>query len=54
MGQKLVKDTFDSTAIIFDHSDQVTAKVDRDVPVQVIRMVMNPSGVVLFTFLWVI
>ena len=41
MGQKLVKDTFDSTAIIFDHSDHVTAKVDRDVPVQVIRMVMS-------------
>ena len=43
MGQKLVKDTFDSTAIIFDHSDHVTAKVDRDVPVQVIRMVMTWS-----------
>ena len=40
MGQKLVKDTFDSTAIIFDHSDHVKAKVDRDVPVQVIRMVI--------------
>ena len=40
MAQKLVKDTFDSTSIIFDHFDHVTAKVDRDVPVQVIRMVI--------------
>ena len=28
MGQKLVKDTFDSTAIIFDDFDHVTVKVD--------------------------
>ena len=43
MGQKLVKDTFDSTAIISDHSDHVKAKVDRGVPVQVIRMAMTWS-----------
>ena len=40
MSQKLVKDTFDSTEIISDHSDHVKAKVDRGVPVQVIRMVI--------------
>ena len=43
MGQKLVKDTFDSTEIISDHSDHVKAKVERDIPVQIIRMVMTPS-----------
>ena len=40
MGQKLVKDTFDSTATIFDHSDHVKAKVERGEPVQVIRMII--------------
>ena len=54
MSQKLSKDTFDSTAIIFDYSDHVKAKVERGEPVQVIRMVMNLSRVVLFTVLWVI
>ena len=43
MSQKLFKDSFDSTAIIFDHSDHVKVKVERGEPVQVIRMVMNPS-----------
>ena len=43
MSQKLFKDMFDSTAIIFDHSDHVKVKVERGEPVQVIRMVMNPS-----------
>ena len=43
MSQKLVKDPFDSTAIISDHSDHVKAKVDKGVPVQVIRMVMTWS-----------
>ena len=54
MNQKLFKDMFDSTAIIFDHYDHVKVKVEQGEPVQVIRMVMNPSGVVLFTLLWVI
>ena len=40
MIQKHFKVTFDSTVTIFNHSDHVTAKVDRDVPVQVIRMVI--------------
>ena len=40
MIQKHFKVTFDSTAAIFDHSDHVTAKVDRGEPVQVIRMVI--------------
>ena len=54
MIQKLFKATFDSTEIIFDHSDHVTAKVDRGEPVQVIRMVMTPPNVVVFTLLWAI
>ena len=40
MSQKLFKDSFDSTAIIFDHYDHVKAKMDRGEPVQVIRMVI--------------
>ena len=40
VNQKLFKDMFDSTAIISDHSDHVKAKVDRGVPVQVIKMVI--------------
>ena len=40
MSQKLFKDSFDSTAIIFDHSDHVKEKVERDEPVQVIRMII--------------
>ena len=40
MNQKLFKDMFDSTAIISDHFDHVTAKVDRGEPVQVIKMVI--------------
>ena len=40
MIQKNFKVTFDSIAIIFNHSDHVTAKVDRGEPVQVVRMVM--------------
>ena len=43
MSQNLFKDMFDSTAIISDHSAHVKAKVDRGVPVQVIRMVMTWS-----------
>ena len=41
MIQTLFKITFDSTVIIFDHYDHVKAKVDRDEPVQVIRMGMT-------------
>ena len=40
MNQKLFKDMFDSTAIISDHSDHVIAKVERDEPVQAIKMVI--------------
>ena len=40
MNQKLFKDMFDSTEIISDHFDHVTAKVDRGEPVQVIKMVI--------------
>ena len=40
MNQKLFKDMFDSTAIISEHSDHVTAKVDWDEPVQVIKMLI--------------
>ena len=40
MIQKLFKVIFDSTVIIFDHSNYVKAKVDRGEPVQVIRMVI--------------
>ena len=43
MIQKLFKVTFDSTVFIFDHYDHVTVKVDRDEPIQVIRMDMTPS-----------
>ena len=43
ISQKLSKDTLDSTAIICDHYDHVKGKVERGEPVQVIRMVMNPS-----------
>ena len=38
MIQNLFKVISDNTVIIFDHSDHVKAKVDRDEPVQVIRM----------------
>ena len=38
--QKLLRLTFDSTDIIFDHSDDLTAKVERGEPVQVIRMLI--------------
>ena len=41
MIQKLFKATLDSRVIIFDHSDNVKAKVDRGEPVQVIRMEMT-------------
>ena len=40
MNQKLFKDMFDSTAIISDHSDHVTSKVDQGELVQVIKMVI--------------
>ena len=30
---------FDSSVIMCDHSDDVTAKVERDEPIQVVRMV---------------
>ena len=43
MIQKLFKAMFDSTKIIFDHYDRVTAKVDWDEPVQVIKMVIWPT-----------
>ena len=38
--QKHSKVTFESTDIISDHSDTFKAKVDRDEPVQVIRMII--------------
>ena len=41
MIQKHLKVVFDSTDIICDHSDHVTAKVDRGEPVQVVRMVIQ-------------
>ena len=50
--QRHLQVMIDSTVIICDHSDHVTAKVDRGEPVQVVRMVMNPPCVLLFTFLW--
>ena len=37
--------------ITFDHFDHVTEKVDRCEPVQVIRMGMTPSWLVIFTHL---
>ena len=40
MIQKHLQVMFDSTVIICDHSDHVTAKVDRGEPVQVVRMVI--------------
>ena len=40
MVQKHLKVAFDSTVIMCDHSDHVTAKVDRGEPVQVVRMVI--------------
>ena len=40
MSQKLFKDMFDITAIIFDHSDHVKVKVERGEHVQVIRMII--------------
>ena len=40
MIQKHLQVMFDSSVIICDHSDHVTAKVDRDEPVQVVRMVI--------------
>ena len=40
MIQKHLQVMFDSTVIICDHSDHVTAKVDRDEPVQVIKMII--------------
>ena len=40
MIQKHLQVMFDSTVIICDHSDHVTAKVDRDETVQVVRMVV--------------
>ena len=43
ISQKLSKDTLDSTTIIFDYYDHVKGKMERGEPVQVIRMVMNPS-----------
>ena len=43
MIQKLFKITFDSSVIIFDHYDRVTAKVDWDEPIQVIKMVIWPT-----------
>ena len=43
MIQKLFKITFDGIVIIFDHSNHVKAKVDRDEPAQVIRMGMTLS-----------
>ena len=48
MIQKLFKVTFDRTVFIFDHYDHVTVKVDWGEPVQVIRMGMIPSGLVVF------
>ena len=38
--QKLLRITFDTTDIIFDHFGDLAAEVDRCVPVQVIRMLI--------------
>ena len=38
--QKLLGNIFDNRDIIFHHSDHLKAKVERGVPVQVIRMVI--------------
>ena len=38
--QNVLKLTFDREDIIFHHSDHLKAKVERDEPIQVIRMVM--------------
>ena len=38
--QKLLRITFETTDIIFDHFGDLAAKVERCVPVQVIRMLI--------------
>ena len=38
--QNVLKPTFDREDIIFHHSDNLEAKVERDEPIQVIRMLI--------------
>ena len=51
MIQKHLEIMFDNKVIIFDHFDDVTVKVDWSEPIQVIRMGMTPSGLVVFIHL---